>query len=101
MTSSRAQVRAADAVARAASGSALAAELDVRAPGESEHHSGRAVDLVDGSWDPAVGMTEELAYTPGYLWLLENAGAFGFEQGAEEVNRHFWHWRFRAAPPTQ
>ncbi|MGY6553845.1 MAG: GNAT family N-acetyltransferase [Wenzhouxiangella sp.] len=68
------------------------------APGFSEHHSGRALDLkAPGS---AV-LEEDFARTPAYRWLKANARYFGFQETLGPNNPHGiiwepWHWCFRA-----
>lgn len=66
------------------------------APGYSEHHSGRAVDLT------TLGvplLDESFAHTAAYQWLLANAASFGFRESFPMHNRHDiiwepWHWYF-------
>lgn len=64
------------------------------APGFSEHHSGRALDLkAPGS---AV-LEEDFAKTSAYRWLKANARYFGFHETLRADNRHGivwepWHW---------
>ena len=67
------------------------------APGHSEHHSGRAVDL--GTLGCGA-LTEEFENTNAYQWLVENAGSFGFHLSYPRGNPHGidfepWHWCFR------
>lgn len=64
------------------------------APGYSEHHSGRVVDLTTPSF-PA--LEEAFENSPAHAWLLANAGRFGFRQSFPRNNRHGiafepWHW---------
>lgn len=66
----------------------------VAAPGYSEHHTGRAVDI--GVLD-AEPLTEDFADTPAFRWLEENAGAFGFRMSFPRGNPYGiayepWHW---------
>jgi zinc D-Ala-D-Ala carboxypeptidase len=66
----------------------------VAAPGYSEHHTGRAIDI------GALGeeqLTEGFADTPAFRWLEANAGAFGFRLSYPRGNPHGisfepWHW---------
>lgn len=64
------------------------------APGYSEHHSGRALDLkAPGS----ATLEEDFAKTSAYRWLKANAGFFGFHETLGPTNRHGiiwepWHW---------
>ncbi len=62
-------------------------------PGYSQHHTGRAVDLVPSE--------ARFAHTEMYEWLKEHAGAFGFaetypepEVPAEIMYWESWHWYF-------
>jgi D-alanyl-D-alanine carboxypeptidase len=75
-----------------------AANRYIAQPGESEHHTGLAVDfLTDGIQTLDESFTETKAYT----WLTENAHRYGFilryPQGKEEIT-HFafepWHYRY-------
>lgn len=67
------------------------------APGYSEHHSGRAVDL---STPGCEVLHEDFAQTPAYRWLQQHAGRFGFHL-SYPVNNPFgiafepWHWCYR------
>jgi D-alanyl-D-alanine carboxypeptidase len=66
----------------------------VAAPGHSEHHTGRALDLgVAGH----VGLDEDFARTPAYRWLRQHASAYGFRLSYPRKNVHGigfepWHW---------
>jgi D-alanyl-D-alanine carboxypeptidase len=66
-------------------------------PGQSEHHTGLAVDFVTST----VGLTEAFAYTEAYAWLSQNAYRFGFilryPEAKESVTGYCyepWHFRF-------
>jgi D-alanyl-D-alanine carboxypeptidase len=66
------------------------------APGYSEHHSGRAVDLTTDGPKP---LEEEFAETEAFAWLSRRAGDFGFRLSYPRGNRHGvtyepWHWYF-------
>jgi D-alanyl-D-alanine carboxypeptidase len=66
------------------------------APGYSEHHSGRAVDL--GTPDCAALVTE-FEHTAAFNWLGSNANNFGFVLSYPRENRFGidyepWHWCF-------
>lgn len=69
------------------------------APGYSEHHSGRALDI--GTPDePAAEESFEL--TTAFAWLTRNAGAYGFAMSYPRDNPHGivyepWHWCWHAA----
>ncbi len=70
----------------------------VAAPGCSEHHTGRALDI--GS--PAeLELTDAFAKTSEYRWLRRHAGRFGFHLSYPRNNRHGigyepWHWCWQA-----
>lgn len=78
-----------------ARGLPLAAVLRVNAaPGHSEHHSGRAIDLGTPGEPPA---EESFAATPAFAWLQAHAGDFGFRLSYPQGNPHGiayepWHW---------
>lgn len=64
------------------------------APGYSEHHSGRALDLTT----PGFAVLEEaFECSPAFAWLGANAARFGFSLSYPRGNRHRiayepWHW---------
>lgn len=67
------------------------------APGYSEHHSGRAVDLGTPNCDV---LTVDFEKTKAYQWLEENAGAYGFVLSYPRDNPYGisfepWHWCFQ------
>lgn len=78
-----------------ARGLALADILQVNtAPGFSEHHSGRALDIGTPGEPPA---EESFEATPAFAWLQARAGDFGFGMSYPRGNRHGiayepWHW---------
>lgn len=64
------------------------------APGFSEHHSGRAIDIGTRDEPPA---EESFEHTPAFHWLTEQAGQFGFRMSFPRNNPHGigyepWHW---------
>jgi D-alanyl-D-alanine carboxypeptidase len=64
------------------------------APGYSEHHSGRALDITTPGF--AV-LEEEFEQSPAFAWLGANAARFGFRLSYPRGNRHGiafepWHW---------
>lgn len=64
------------------------------APGYSEHHSGRAVDVTTLGFAP---VEEEFEHSPAFAWLSRNASRFGFRLSYPRGNRHGvvyepWHW---------
>ncbi|QOC24182.1 D-alanyl-D-alanine carboxypeptidase family protein [Wenzhouxiangella sp. AB-CW3] len=66
------------------------------APGYSEHHSGRAIDLSTIDCKP---LEEDFAETRAYQWLQANARFFGFRESYPRKNRHQlawepWHWYY-------
>ena len=68
------------------------------APGYSEHHTGRAVDLTTP--DSPV-LEEEFEDSEAFSWLTESAGGFGFHLSFPRDNPHGvayepWHWAWRS-----
>ncbi|MGB5331399.1 MAG: M15 family metallopeptidase [Woeseiaceae bacterium] len=64
------------------------------APGFSEHHSGRAVDIATPGSRP---LTEEFEDSDAFRWLLENAARYGFSMSYPRENPFGfiyepWHW---------
>ncbi|MFG3447344.1 M15 family metallopeptidase [Stenotrophomonas sp. NPDC047960] len=64
------------------------------APGYSEHHSGRALDISSPGEPPA---EESFEATAAFAWLLEHAGGYGFHLSYPRDNPHGivyepWHW---------
>lgn len=84
-----------------ARGLTLDAILEVNAaPGHSEHHSGRALDLGTPGQPPAEAGFET---TAAYAWLSSRAGGFGFRLSYPRGNPHGiqfepWHWCWH--PPS-
>ncbi|MGB8634915.1 MAG: M15 family metallopeptidase [Rhodanobacteraceae bacterium] len=69
------------------------------APGYSEHHSGRALDITCPGY-PA--LEEEFENSRAYAWLKNNAGRFRFALSYPRGNRHGiayepWHWCWHRA----
>jgi D-alanyl-D-alanine carboxypeptidase len=63
----------------------------VAPPGYSEHHTGRALDLVPSE--------ARFAFTETYRWLTEHAAEYGFfetlpENPAAPLTWESWHWTF-------
>lgn len=80
------------------SGQEIAHILSVNAaPGYSEHHTGRALDI----GTPGSPVLEEcFDQTAAYRWLCAKAGAFGFSLSFPRDNSHGicyepWHWCYR------
>ncbi len=68
------------------------------APGFSEHHSGRALDITAPGFEP---LHENFEKSPAHQWLSRSAGRFGFHLSYPRGNRHGvayepWHWCWRA-----
>ncbi len=66
----------------------------VAAPGFSEHHSGRAIDIASPEH---IALDADFARTAAYRWLHHHAGGFGFglsypENGASGIGFEPWHW---------
>ncbi len=64
------------------------------APGFSEHHSGRAIDITD---ETVNALEESFAETATYRWLNNNASDYGFTLSYPPDNPHGiawepWHW---------
>jgi D-alanyl-D-alanine carboxypeptidase len=64
------------------------------APGYSEHHTGRAVDIATPGSRP---LTEEFESSEAFLWLVARAKDFGFSLSYPRDNRFGfiyepWHW---------
>lgn len=67
------------------------------APGFSEHHSGRAVDLTTPGYPVLEEVFED---SEAFAWLSEHAGKFGFRLSYPRNNPHGvayepWHWAWR------
>ncbi len=67
-------------------------------PTYSEHHTGYAIDLGDGSV-PATNLNQNFDTTPAYKWLKANAASYSFElsfpkDNIQKVSYEPWHWRF-------
>jgi len=64
------------------------------APGFSEHHSGRALDLTTPGFEV---LEEEFELSLAFAWLLNHAHEFGFRLSYPRDNPHGvayepWHW---------
>lgn len=84
--------------AKLAVGHSIDAVLSINAaPGFSEHHTGRALDI------GTVGcphFEECFAETPAFAWLIQHACSFGFALSYPRDNTHGiafepWHWLWR------
>lgn len=72
------------------------------APGYSEHHSGRAVDLTAAGFVP---LEESFEQAPAFAWLQQRAADFGFRLSYPRGNAHGiayepWHWCWHSRPPA-
>ena len=66
------------------------------APGYSEHHTGRALDITTPGFK---ALEEEFEKSEAYGWLTENARRFGFTLSYPRENPYGvlyepWHWKF-------
>ena len=66
------------------------------APGFSEHHTGRAVDIATPGSRPLTAAFED---SGAFRWLAANAGRFGFTMSYPRDNAagfiyEPWHWAF-------
>lgn len=73
------------------------------APGYSEHHSGRAVDLTTPGF---TALEETFERSSAFAWLRLHAARFGFALSFPRDNRHDiayepWHWCWRRATQRQ
>jgi D-alanyl-D-alanine carboxypeptidase len=64
------------------------------APGYSEHHSGRALDLTTPGFAP---LEEEFEHSSAFTWLCTNAQRYKFRLSFPRGNAHGiayepWHW---------
>ena len=77
------------------SGQAIERILRVSAaPGYSEHHSARALDLTAPGITP---LSQEFSMSRAYEWLRSQANLYGFRESYPNHNRHGiewepWHW---------
>ena len=67
------------------------------APGYSEHHSGRVVDITTPEF---AALEEEFELSAAFAWLQREAARFGFSLSYPRGNRHGityepWHWCWR------
>ena len=71
------------------------------APGYSEHHSGRALDLTTPGF---AALEEEFERSPAFAWLMRHAAHFGYALSYPSGNAHGiayepWHWCWHAKRP--
>ena len=72
------------------------------APGFSEHHSGRVVDITTPNH---AALEETFDQSPAFAWLQGEAARFGFTLSYPRDNRHGiayepWHWCWHRARPS-
>lgn len=81
--------------AKLARGDTIESILSVNAaPGFSEHHTGRAIDIATPGYRP---LTVDFERSPAFAWLEEHAGEFGFRMPYGRDNPlgfgyEPWHW---------
>ncbi len=73
------------------------------APGYSEHHSGRAIDIATTNCEV---LSEDFEKTKAYQWLEQNAGHYGFNlsyprDNAYGIDYEPWHWCFQGLAADQ
>jgi zinc D-Ala-D-Ala carboxypeptidase len=83
-------------------GSAEAAARLSAPPGYSEHHTGFALDMGDGT-QPDTDVKFEFENTRAYQWLQANGRRYGVElsyppNNIQGVSFEPWHWRFTGSP---
>ncbi len=76
----------------------------VAAPGCSEHHTGRAIDI--GSPEESRHLEATFARTRAHRWLRRRAGEFGFRLSYPRDNPHGigwepWHWCWHPPRPRR
>lgn len=67
-------------------------------PGYSEHHTGYAIDIADGS-RPETDLEVAFENTSAFRWLQKNAARYDFElsfpkDNAQGISYEPWHWRY-------
>ena len=72
----------------------------IAAPGFSEHHTGRAIDIGCPGF---IDLEENFETTPAFAWLQRQAGRWGFSlsypRGSETgIGYEPWHWLWRPEP---
>jgi len=66
------------------------------APGHSEHHTGKAIDIGTSGCDH---LTDAFDETVAYQWLLSNGEKYGFhlsypKNNQSGINYEPWHWAY-------
>lgn len=79
-------------------GAEAQAAMWVARPGDSEHHTGLAVDIVDLSFQL---LNEEQANTPVQQWLMDHCAQYGFilrypadKSALTGIGYESWHYRY-------
>ncbi|MCB5188982.1 M15 family metallopeptidase [Methylobacillus caricis] len=67
-------------------------------PGYSEHHSGKALDIVSPE---CLSLDAAFEHTPAFQWLTQHASTYGFFMSYPRNNRYGyiyepWHWCFHS-----
>lgn len=67
-------------------------------PGFSEHHTGRAIDIITNN---VTTLDENFEFTNAFRWLSKNADKYGFVMSYPRDNKYKyiyepWHWCYRA-----
>jgi D-alanyl-D-alanine carboxypeptidase len=67
------------------------------APGYSEHHTGRALDLTSKECEP---LSEDFENTEAFRWLIGNAKLYSFSLSYPKGNKagiayEPWHWAYK------
>jgi murein DD-endopeptidase MepM/ murein hydrolase activator NlpD len=71
-------------------------------PGQSEHHTGYAVDI--GNGDRSTDLNQSFEATDAYKWLNTNAAKYGFVQSyktGSQYGNEPWHWRWQGNSTAQ
>jgi hypothetical protein len=71
-------------------------------PGQSEHHTGYAVDISNG--DPKDDANDSFGQSEAYQWLAANASKYGFVQSYKAGSQYGaepWHWRWQGNSTAQ
>lgn len=96
------EVQSAIVRSKLARGQTIDAVLRVNAaPGYSEHHSGRAIDIATPGYAP---VEEEFERSPAFAWLAAHARSYDFSLSYPRDNPHGlayepWHWCWQGEDP--
>jgi len=66
------------------------------APGYSEHHTGRAIDITTPGCEP---LNEKFEFTEAFDWLVQNGSAYSFslsypKDNSSGIAYEPWHWAY-------